>query len=310
MNVQYFWIVLVFVLVGCSSRVEVFFLNRLVVLDKGLSQVLDREFFPVVALRYRWLTPSQVLVYGMDEHQNRGWWLWERGKDHFFLLGEDIQGFDVSGGKILAIGKEWQDGFLLWIGSLRGREFHYDVSLRFPFFPENSLGVSEGFYLAGRDENGIHTVFFLSFSGKLEKRLVLTNREAVLRFGRLGERIVVYTAYEKKGSENLFAFVNEENPSWRVMTGEGTVVQKAVFLEDVVGVPVLVEERILWFVFDKEMRVISRGPEWNSVVFEELSYVQGKAKGVFLCLLPAEKRSALMVFGWDGVQWKWKTLSP
>ncbi|QJR22112.1 hypothetical protein BREVNS_1362 [Brevinematales bacterium NS] len=310
MKVRYFWIGLVFLLVGCSSRVEVFFLNRLVVLDEGLSQVVDREFFPIAALRYRWLTPSQALVYGMDEQQNRGWWLWERGKGRFSPLGRDIQGFDVSGEKILAIGKEWEDGFPLWIGYLKGKEFRCEVSLRFPLVPENSLGVDGGFYLAGKDEEGIHTVFFLSLSGKLEKCLVLTNREAVLRFGRLGEKIVVYTAYEKEAEENLFAFVNEENPSWKVMTREGTVVQKAVFLKEVLGVPVLREGKTLWFVFDSEMRVVSRGPEWKAVVFEELSDAKGKAKGVFLCLLPAEKRSALMVFSWDGVQWGWKTLSP
>ncbi|MCX7883317.1 MAG: hypothetical protein N2314_08865 [Brevinematales bacterium] len=305
------WLLLV--LVGCGSQrdqTEVFFLNRLVVLDEALSQMLDREFLPIAVLRYRWLGVSRAIVYGMDEKEKRGWWLWERGRKRFIPLEDEVQGFDVSGQKVLVIGSTWEEGFFLRIGKIEGKNFVPEVTCRFPLIPENSLGVEDGFYLAGRDEKGVHTVFFVSFAGGLDKRLALTNAHATLRFGRLAGRPMVYTSYEKGRGESLFAFLDAKPLEWRTLTHEGTVVQKAVFLGEVMGVPVKQGENITWRVFDREMKPIGSGPEWKGVVFEELAERRGEKKGIFLCFLPSELRSILVVFHWDGVQWSWKTFSP
>jgi len=296
-------------MVGCSSSTEVFFLNRLVTLDDQGTHIVEREFLPVVVLRYRWLSSSRALVYGMDARQERSWWLWDGWRKTFVPLGGDVQGFDVGGQQILAIGREWRDGFSLQLGHLRGKRFVVKTNLLLPYIPENSLGGEDGFYIAARDENGIHEVFFLSSEGDLKRCLSLTNREATLRFGRIGGRRMVYTSYEKEGGVSLFAFLDEKSPQWQEMTSEGTVVQKAVFLEDVVGFPVMRRGRIFWLVLDQNMRVVGRGGSWDAVVFEEVSPWKRKPN-LFVCLLPDEKRSVLVRFLWDGVNWTWKVFRP
>ncbi|URA10761.1 hypothetical protein [Thermospira aquatica] len=297
-------------LTGCATKTEFFFLNRWIVMDKNTEQLLDREFLPITVLRYRWLSPTEAVVYGMDEQQKRGCWLWDGWRKTFSSLDEDIQGFDVSGKTLLLMGSTWDNGYTLKLGKIHKKSFVSQKSILFPFIPQNSLGVDGGFYLSARDDAGLRRVFFVSLAGELQEVLVLSNTMATLRFLRVNKRPLVYTSYEKEKEPSLYAFVDNPSPKWQNFPIEGTIGQKAVSLSEAIGFVLMREGKNFWAVCDTNMQPLTTGPEWRALIFEELFDNLDKTQGVFLCLLPDEKRSTLMVFRWEENQWRWKSFAP
>jgi|GEM_PF-2161017 hypothetical protein len=289
---------LVLLIGGCSTTPRYFFLNRLVTLSEDTQTIIDIKPLDVVVLRYRWIDKSRALVYGMDNEKNRALWLWEGNR--FLPLSDDVQGFDVSEKWILTLGKNWDNGYPLSLWKLSGNRLRLLATNRFALIPENSCPTAGGFYLSGRKKDeSEHIVVFVDTNGTITPLLTTKGEGMLLRFVTIGSNIWAYTTYEKaKGQTNLVALL--PNTNWQSIPSSGVFVQKAFSLGDAVLIPVARENNTVLEIYDEQFTLKVRDENWNQILFEELQDNEKKTKGVAISLLPAEKKSAMIIFSWNG----------